>query len=105
MKRKILDLIIDAKRDDPETGSFAEWLAEYLVANGVTVQRWIPVEEQLPEDGGRVIAHDVRDGVSVMCKFENGEDFPFADGDDRYMLCEFTHWMPKPPGKDVSRDG
>ena len=31
MKQKILDLIIGAKRTDTETGSFAEWLAEYWV--------------------------------------------------------------------------
>ena len=26
----MLDLIVEAKRTDPETGGFAEWLAEYL---------------------------------------------------------------------------
>ena len=30
-KQAMLDLIIEAKRTDPETGSFSEWLAEYLV--------------------------------------------------------------------------
>ena len=30
-KGTMLNLIIEAKRTDPETGSFAEWLAEYLV--------------------------------------------------------------------------
>lgn len=30
-KQAMLDLIIDAKRTGPETGSFAEWLAEYLI--------------------------------------------------------------------------
>lgn len=30
-KQTMLNLIIDAKRTDPETGSFADWLAEYLV--------------------------------------------------------------------------
>ena len=30
-KQTMLDLIIEAKRIDPEIGSFAEWLAEYLV--------------------------------------------------------------------------
>ena len=29
-KQTILGVIIEAKRTDPETGSFAEWLAEYL---------------------------------------------------------------------------
>lgn len=30
-KETMFDLIIKAKRTDPETGSFAEWLAAYLV--------------------------------------------------------------------------
>ena len=30
-KRIMLDLIIEAKKTDPETGPFSEWLAEYLV--------------------------------------------------------------------------
>ena len=30
-KQTMLDLIVEAKRADSETGSFAEWLAEYLV--------------------------------------------------------------------------
>ena len=30
-KQTMLGLIIEAKRTDPETSSFAEWLAEYLV--------------------------------------------------------------------------
>ena len=38
VREKLLDLIIDAKRTDPETGSFTEYLADYLIANGVTVQ-------------------------------------------------------------------
>ena len=29
-KQTMLDLIVEAKRTDPETGGFAEWLAEYL---------------------------------------------------------------------------
>lgn len=30
-KQTVLNLILEAKRTDPETGSFADWLAEYLV--------------------------------------------------------------------------
>ena len=32
-KRIMLDLIIEAKKTDPETGPFSEWLAEYLVGH------------------------------------------------------------------------
>ena len=49
VREKLLDLIIDAKRTDPETGSFAEYLADHLIANGVTVQEWINSEEMLPQ--------------------------------------------------------
>ena len=34
---KLIHLIIDAKRTDPETGSFTEWLADFLLDHGVTV--------------------------------------------------------------------
>lgn len=34
---RLIKLIINAKRDDPETGSFTEFLADYLLANGVIV--------------------------------------------------------------------
>ena len=34
---RLIKLIINAKRDDPETGSFTEHLADYLLANGVIV--------------------------------------------------------------------
>ena len=49
VREKLVELIIDAKRTDPETGSFAEYLADHLIANGVTVQEWINSEEMLPE--------------------------------------------------------
>ena len=34
---RLIDLIIDAKRTDPETGSFTDYLADYLLANGIIV--------------------------------------------------------------------
>ena len=36
-KEKLMELIIDAKRTGPETGSFTEYLADYLLENGVIV--------------------------------------------------------------------
>ena len=52
-KRIMLDLIIEAKKTDPETGPFSEWLAEYLVDHLPTLtppNKWVSVEERLPED-------------------------------------------------------
>lgn len=36
-RERLIDLIIEAKRTDPETGSFTEYLADYLIAHGVIV--------------------------------------------------------------------
>ena len=52
-KGTMLNLIIEAKHTDPETGSFAEWLAEYLVEHLPTLtppNEWVSVEERLPTD-------------------------------------------------------
>ena len=34
---RLIDLMIDAKRTEPETGSFADYLADYLLEHGVIV--------------------------------------------------------------------
>ena len=36
-RERLIDLIIEAKRTDPETGSFTEYLADYLISHGVVV--------------------------------------------------------------------
>lgn len=36
-RERLIDLIINAKRADPETRSFTEWLADFLLDHGVTV--------------------------------------------------------------------
>ena len=109
MKQKILDLIIAAKRTDQETGSFAEWLAEYLAANGVTVQEWIPVEERTPKEGEKVLCINKKGNMFVAYHSKSLNDL--------FVLPEFpmghkglrraTHWMPLPehPRKDVIGDG
>ena len=46
-KRIMLDLIIEAKKTDPEAGSFSEWLAEYLVEHLPTLtppSEWVSAE-------------------------------------------------------------
>lgn len=36
-KERLIELMIEAKRTEPETGSFTDYLADYLLANGVIV--------------------------------------------------------------------
>lgn len=61
-KQTMLDLIIEAKRTDPETGSFAEWLAEYLVERLPTLT---PPNEALTCEG----CVDCKRSSMSMCKF------------------------------------
>ena len=59
VKEKLVELIDDYT--DPLTvrdihkEDFAEKFADHLIANGVTVQQWIPVTERLPAEDGEYI--------------------------------------------------
>ena len=55
VREKLIDLIIDAKRTDPEAGSFTEYLADCLINNGVTVQDVARPIEEWNEDFGDVL--------------------------------------------------
>ena len=62
-KQPMLDLIIEAKRTDPETGSFAEWLAEYLVERLPTLT---PPNEPLTLEELRDTARESREIAQVF---------------------------------------
>lgn len=120
MRNKLIELIIDAKRTGPETGSFTEYLADHLIANGVTIQRWIPVEERLPERNGKyMVCSSVRGRKYIDCVsfardlyMIDTYDFHRSKGksgfyeyDNEYGFYEYegvTHWMhlPEPPQED-----
>ena len=99
VREKLIDLILDAKRTEPETGRFTEYLADHLVSNGVTVQDWVSVKERLPQEKVNCIVHYKHaycdnDGYSAIgiC-FNDGEKFQINPA------YKVTHWMPlpKPP--------
>ena len=76
-------------------------LIEYLVANGVTVQEWIPVKDRLPDtipcDAGTAYSEAVNvltTGRKVLTAIWDGTDFiadaEFWEAEDE----EITHWTP-----------
>ena len=73
---------------------WAEIIADSLIANGVTVQEWISVEDRLPDDENhRVLA---------ACVGDYPIGYPRIDT-DRYTRGHWvrygndvTHWMPVP---------
>lgn len=68
-KEKLMDLIVDAKRADPETGSFTEWLAAFLLDHGVMV----PMEDGSSVDRVREPIQADRDGLTVRLLFKVGD--------------------------------
>lgn len=98
-KQTMLDLIIEAKRMDPETGSFSEWLAEYLVDHLTTLtppNEWVSVENAVPDPGERVLATD---GTFVGEAYRTSANtwyrhtgFPWRD----CLQSIVTLWMPLP---------
>ena len=83
----------DFEEFDDET---VEDIASYLIANGVTVQEWISVDERLPQEKVDCIVHykhaycDNDDYWAIGMCFYDGEKFQF---DPAYKV---THWMPLP---------
>ena len=112
MREKLIELL----REVQYLGGLEEKIADYLIANGVTVQQWIPVTERLPEDDEQLHFYD--DGrmrcVTVLAYTEYGRSIPknrllvrrtgneFLDqqATDGWKWArgteEVTHWMPLP---------
>ena len=98
VREKLIDLIIDAKRTDPETGSFTEYLADYLTSNGVTVQEWISVDERIPQNFVSVLGYmtDAGEFPPVRECYTVGNAFFFPALGDVHPV---SHWceLPQPP--------
>ena len=78
-------------------------IADHLIANGVTVQEWISVEDRLPEEDGEVlviVSGTPQKNITLNCAYELAEYDPY-DGWIMEMWPEWedavvTHWMPTP---------
>ena len=74
-----------------------EGQAEYLIANGVTVQEWIPATERLPENNQWTLClmKDKSFGTFRVLQW-NYIDWEYNDGNERWKEKDVTHWMPLP---------
>ena len=79
--------------------------ADYFIANGVTVQKWIPVTERLPDKNGEYLCRWVNKSVSDA-EYEStygsfGYWFNFWEDEYKEWISYdgITHWMalPEPP--------
>jgi hypothetical protein len=77
-------------------------IADHLIANGVTVQKWIPVSERLPEHGEVVLCYMSFKEARAL-QWDNASRYwlGYESGDD-WSKANVTHWMPLPePPKEV----
>lgn len=94
-REKLIDLFAAYYGVDPAYYDVdAPSIADHLIANGVTIQRWIPVTERLPEDDKR--------RVLAVCIGDYPIGYPKIDT-DRYVRGHWvrygndvTYWMPLP---------
>ena len=89
VREKLVELLADAGMGKIERN----FLADQLIANGVTVKEWISVNDKLPEDGESVLTY--KNGnvdVQVYEKNRNG----WIQGNWFWSMATVTHWMPLP---------
>ena len=64
-------------------------VADSLIANGVTVQEWIPVYDRLPDKPMRCLVYTKRGGYC-------GYDITYYNQGFYSEYSKVTHWMPLP---------
>lgn len=103
MRDKLIEILYNGFHVLPkdDLNGVVQKAADYLIAHGVTVQKWIPVEEELPETilctAGTAYSNAVNtltSGRKVITAIWDGEDFigdaVFWDAEDEVI----THWTP-----------
>ena len=87
-REKLIDLLGETVADCMPTECLCE-VADHLIANGVTVQKWIPVSERLPDwRDGKVLVFTTY-GISICERTLNSR----WKGQHANWI---THWMPLP---------
>lgn len=80
----------------------AEPIADFLISKGVTVQRWIPVSERLPNSGEYVLCkykdEENKEWETVGMILDDEWELDIDELGDRCLTV--THWMPIPPKED-----
>ena len=101
-KEKLVELLTEFYGCDPAYYDVdALVIAQHLVDRGVTVPKWISVEDRLPEEGEYVLC--VLKGFNYggkiqVCKFVPADKFkdkPYFEH-FRNGFPSVTHWMPLP---------
>ena len=114
VKEKLVELLRNAKaamKSENLSCDIARnmFVVDFMIANGVTVQEWISVEDRLPDETGRYLAVKKRiapdelggnrtDIVILRFFVDDGFRMPthIPDWINGEINEEVTHWMPLP---------
>lgn len=120
-REKLTKLILDhtcVESEEDDCGGHrdcSQCLADYLIANGVTFQKWIPVSERLPEDD--LPKDSKRKSIKVLVTYKTSSGVPVVRtqvrekdpwyGGNGWAWTKWepiTHWMPLPnPPKEEDK--
>ena len=99
-KEKLVELLQNAKaamKSENLSCDIARnmFVVDFMMANGVTVQEWISVDDRLPEN--------IANRVLVVCERSNGVFYAHYEKPfwinletDKPFISTVTHWMPLP---------
>lgn len=106
MREKLIELLRNAKvamKAENLSCDIARnmFVVDFMMANGVTIQEWIPVTERLPEEeGGQVMLARMYRGKRYVEIGEILSDGTVLSYSDDYKIHPkehiVTHWMPLP---------
>ena len=92
VRKKLVELIESARYWGSST---SEEIADHLIDNGLTVQEWISVDDELPEVGGYVVCIAKRNPFSrFMPMVARIEKNGWVNLMTEQYISEVTHWMP-----------
>lgn len=109
MREKLIELFFDYQRKYNSLVVSKDGLADHLIANGVTIQKWIPVSERLPDL--ELVDVKIYDMDLFPCLVSLNRQSPqkkkvvtkawydgdgFIDSNCIRITPLVTHWMPLP---------
>lgn len=92
-REKLIELFVKMEINDTIGNQ-----VDYLIANGVTIQKWTPVTERLPEAFLAVLAYCPNGGNIYGVYLNARSEWHFFDETVAGAVLQnaVTHWMPLP---------
>ena len=98
VREKLVELLTNSPQLDVLDWTTGwEEAANYLIANGVTVQEWISVKDRLPEKPMKCLVYTKRGEYG-------GYEITYYNEGFYLQYANVTHWMPLPDEPEVKND-